>query len=104
MVEVGKSKYDGNGRISFIKELADLLRLEKGKDSVKFFVEDGEIIIRKETKLYAGKFDFEGREIKEDLVKYETSAIDSVDMEGIDPENLEEIAYSHYLEDQKSRK
>ncbi|MCL2608130.1 MAG: AbrB/MazE/SpoVT family DNA-binding domain-containing protein [Methanomassiliicoccaceae archaeon] len=46
MVLVGRSKYDMNGRITLLKELTDLLGVERG-DFMEFHAEDGEIILRK---------------------------------------------------------
>lgn len=46
MVFLGSSKTDKAGRITLIKEVKEILRLSE-KDHVMFYLEDGEVIIRK---------------------------------------------------------
>lgn len=46
MVFLGSSKTDKAGRITLIKEVKEILQLSE-KDHVMFYLEDGEIVIRK---------------------------------------------------------
>ena len=101
MVLVGRSKFGQNNRISLVEGLPDLMNLEIG-NYVEFHVENGQLIIRKETKLYSG-FDFEGEEIRDKLKKLEKSKLEEMDDESLDPEELEKKARARYLEDKANR-
>jgi len=104
MVKIGNStKYDNYGRISCVEEVAQLLNLEKGMDSVEFSAEDGKIIIRKVTKDYMG-LDFEQKEISEKIREYEKKYFDNFDPAEIDPNELENRMYEQYLQDQEARR
>ena len=102
MVLVGKSKYDNNGRITLMKEVAELMNLVKGEDYVELHVQDGQLIIKKETKKYVGGFDFEEEEIRDNLQNYEKERLD--DLPDItDPEQLEKLAREQYEKDRAAR-
>ena len=101
MVLIGRSKFGQNNRISLVEGLPDVMNLEVG-DYVEFHVENGELIVRKETKKYSG-FDFEGEEIRENLLKLEKSRADELEDENLDPETLEEKARQAYLKDRANR-
>ena len=104
MVFVGKTKIDGTRRISFIKELADLLELEAG-DELQYHVENGKIVVYKDTKIYYGGFEFESKEIEQRLKQYENERIDDfVDEATMDHDELERRAYEQYLKDKESKK
>ena len=102
MVFVGKSKYDNNGRITLMKEVAELMNLEKGEDYVELHVIEGQLVIKKETKKYVGGFDFEEEEIKNNLSNYEHQKIDDYP-DTTDPEQLEKIAREQYEKDRAAR-
>jgi antitoxin component of MazEF toxin-antitoxin module len=101
MVEIGRSKFGQNNRISLVEGLPDLLNLEIG-DYVEFFIENGELIIRKETKKYNG-FDFESEEIHEKLLAKERSLFEQLEDENTDPETMEQRAREQYLKDKAER-
>jgi antitoxin component of MazEF toxin-antitoxin module len=46
MVFLGSARMDSSKRITLVKEVADILQLTE-KDHVNFYIQDGEIIIRK---------------------------------------------------------
>lgn len=101
MVLIGRSKFGQNNRISLVEGLPDVMNLEVG-DYVEFHVVNGELIIRKETKKYSG-FDFEGEEIRENLLNLEKSKTDELEDVDLDPETLEEKARQAYLKDKANR-
>jgi len=104
MIKVGEStKYDNYGRISCIGEIAELLNLEKGLDHVGFYVDNGEIIVRKHTKSYMG-LDFEYNEIRDRIIAYEGAHIDDTVPIDMDPDEIEKLAYAQYLKDKNDRK
>lgn len=75
--------------------------LELG-DYLEFHVEEGQLILRKETKKYNG-FDFESEEIKEKLRELEKSKIDEFEDENLDPELAEQRAREKYMQDKAER-
>lgn len=75
--------------------------LELG-DYVEFHVENGQLILRKETKKYNG-FDFESEEIEEKLKELEKSKIDEFEDESMDPELAEKRAREKYLQDKANK-
>ena len=101
MVLIGRSKFGQNNRISLVEGLPDVMNLEVG-DYVEFHVVNGELIIRKETKKYSG-FDFEGEEIRENLINLEKSKTEELEDEDLDPETVEERARHSYLKDKADR-
>lgn len=101
MVLIGRSKFGQNNRISLVEGLPDVMNLEVG-DYVEFHVENGELIVRKETKKYSG-FDFESEEIHENLLNLEKSKTDELEDADLDPETLEEKARQCYLRDKAQR-
>ena len=104
MVRIGKAtKYDNYGRISCVEEVAQLLNLEKGMDSVEFLTYNGEIILRKVTKDYMG-LDFEQKEISEKIRDYEKRCVENFDHVDVDPDELESKMYEQYLRDKETRK
>lgn len=105
MVQIGKIvKYDDYGRITCPSSLAELLDLQKGEDEVTWHVEDGKVILRKVTKIYAGGFDFESEEIEERLRNYEEQYCES-DVEGeLDFEEAHARAKAQYERDKEARK
>jgi hypothetical protein len=66
MIEEWRTRFDKNRRISLMKEIADLLMMEEG-DYIQFYIDNGRIYLKKETKPYDG-FDIEN-EIIEDRIK-----------------------------------
>jgi len=102
MVLIGKSKFDGNRRVSIIKELADLMDLIDG-DHVEYHIEDGEVIVRKLTTKYAGGFDIEGEEIKKRLSDYEESLCGESPEEFADPDEAYKFAKEQYAKDKAAR-
>ena len=101
MVIIGRSKFGQNNRISLVEGLPDTLNLQIG-DYVEFYIENGELIIRKETKKYNG-FDFEGEEIHKRLLEMEKSLTNDAEDEHIDPELREKKAREQYLKDKAER-
>lgn len=101
MVSIGRTKFGQNNRISLVEGLPDLLNLEIG-DYVEFFIENGELIIRKETKKYNG-FDFENEEIHNKLLTKEKSLSEELVEDCDDPELLEKKAREQYLKDKAER-
>ena len=101
MVEIGRSKFGQNNRISLVEGLPELLNLIIG-DYVIFSINNGELILRKSTKKYRG-FDFEGEEIRQKLIEAEESMTEGTSDENIDPEVLEQIARDEYLRDKVAR-
>ncbi len=101
MVLIGRSKFGQNNRISLVEGLPDIMNLEIG-DYVEFHVENGELIIRKETKKYKG-FDFETEEIHGKLKELEKSKTEELEDDSLDPEELEEKARQMYLKDKAER-
>lgn len=105
MVQIGNPvKYDNFGRITCPSLLASLIHLEKGKDELTWHIEDGQIIIRKVTKLYNGQFDFESKDIQDTLVHFEEKSIAKIPDQNLSPEEIERKAYAAYLEDQKKKR
>ena len=98
MVLIGKSKFDGNRRVSLIKTLADLMDLIDG-DYVEYHIVDGELIVRKMTKIYAGGFDLEGEEIKQRLVDYEESLCGVPPEQFADEDEARKFANEQYAKD-----
>ena len=101
MVEIGRSKFGQNNRISLVEGLPELLNLSVG-DYVVFSIESGKLVLEKETKKYRG-WDFEGEEIREKLIELEDSMIDDIIDGNIDPDELERIAREEYLRDKAER-
>lgn len=101
MVLIGRTKFGQNNRISLVEGLPDIMDLELG-DYLEFHVENGQLILRKETKKYNG-FDFESEEIKEKLKELEKSKIDEFEDESMDPELAEKRAREKYLQDKDER-
>lgn len=101
MVLIGRTKFGQNNRISLVEGLPDIMDLELG-DYVEFHVENGQLILRKETKKYNG-YDFESEEIKERLKELEKSKIDEFEDESMDPELAEKRAREKYLQDKAER-
>lgn len=101
MVLIGRSKFGQNNRISLVEGLPDLMNLEVG-DYVEFHIENGNLIIRKETKKYSG-FDFEGDEITEKLIKLEKSKLEKFEGDGLNPDELKNKARAKYLEEKANR-
>ena len=105
MVKVGKTvKYDDYGRVTCSTEIAELLDLEKGADYVEWFVENGDVILRKVTKEYAGGFDFEAEDIRQRLVAYEAKYGSEPIDDGLDFETAEARAREQYQRDMAARK
>lgn len=105
MVQIGKIvKYDDYGRITCPSALAELLDLQKGEDEVTWHVEDGQVIVRKVTKTYAGGFDFESEEIEQRLREYEEQYCDSNPFEELDFEEAQARARAQYERDKEARK
>lgn len=102
MVYIGKSKFDKNGRISMIKEAADLLDMMDG-DYVNFYIEHGELVLRKLTKVYPGGFDIEGEKIQQRLLSYEEANADAIPEELSDPEAARKLAEEQYQKDKEAR-
>ncbi len=98
---IGRSKFGLNNRISLVEGLPNLMNLEIG-DYIEFHVENGNLILRKETKKYDG-FDFEGIEIQDNLKELEKSKLDKTDDQTLDPNELEERAKEKYLKDKAER-
>ena len=101
MVLIGRTKFGQNNRISLVEGLPDIMGLELG-DYVEFHVENGQLILRKETKKYNG-FDFESEEIEEKLKELEKSKIDEFEDESMDPELAEKRAREKYLQDKANK-
>lgn len=101
MEYVGRSKYDGNGRITIIREIAEQMNLERGEDYVAFYLHDGYLVVKKDTKKY-GDFDFEGDEIAEKLRDFEEGLATYRPLVD-DPEEAERIAREQYEKDKKLR-
>lgn len=101
MVEIGRSKFGQNNRISLVEGLPEILNLEIG-DYVVFSVMDGRLILSKDTKTYYG-LDFEGDEIRENLRALEESMIEKEIDRHMDPEELEKIAREEYERDMEIR-
>ena len=99
MVMIGRTKFGQNNRISLVEGLPDILNLELG-DYVEFHAENGNIIIRKDTKKYNG-YDFEGDEIREKVKQLEDERLDHIADE--DPEVALEKAKQEYLKDKAER-
>ena len=102
MVIIGRSKFGNNNRISLVEGLPGLMNLEVG-DYVEFHVEDGKLILRKETKKYSG-FDFEGKEIEDRLKELESSKQEEVEGEDFDPDEIERKARENYERDKEIRR
>ena len=64
-------------------KIAELLELEKGEDTIEWFVEGGEVILRKRTKVYHGH-NFEQEEIRQRLLDFEEDTV--LNGEDLDPE------------------
>ena len=96
---IGRTKFGQNNRISLVEGLPDILNLELG-DYVEFHAENGNIIIRKDTKKYNG-YDFEGDEIREKVKQLEDERLDHIADE--DPEVALEKARQEYLKDKAER-
>lgn len=104
MVQISKIvKYDDYGRITCPSALAELLNLQKGEDEVTWHVEDGKVILKKVTKIYAGVFDFESEEIETRLREYEEQYYES-GAEELDFEEAQAKARAQYEMDKEVRK
>ena len=105
MVQIGKNvKYDDYGRVTIPSSLAELLDLEKGLDEISWQIINGEVVLRKVTRIYRNNFDFEREEIKERLLSYESKYIDDPrDDEELSYEELEAKAHEEYLRDKEAR-
>ena len=101
MVEIGRSKFGQNNKITLVEGLPEILNLSMG-DYIIFSVVDGKIVLEKGTKKYHG-LDFEGEEIRERLIKLEMSKTDDIIGKGLDPDQLERIAKEEYLRDRAER-
>ena len=101
MVEIGRSKFGQNNRISLVEGLPEILNLEIG-DYVVFSVTDGRLILEKDTKKYHG-LDFEGDEIREKLRELEESMIEKEIDQHLDPDELERVAREEYERDKELR-
>ena len=102
MVLVGKSKFDKNGRVSLIKEIAELLDLMEG-DYINYYVEGREVVIRKVTKIYPGGFDLEGELIADRLEAYEHTHGDYEPDEIFDEELARKMAEEQFAKDMAAR-
>ena len=102
MVKVDTSTFGQNNRISLVSPLPALLNLERG-DEVVFYIENGEVVVRKKTKLYNG-IDFEGKDIKERLLEYESQETEKIIDTSDDPEEIKRLAYEEYKKDQERKK
>ncbi|MGI6221913.1 MAG: hypothetical protein ACOYIP_08650 [Coriobacteriales bacterium] len=104
MVQIGNQvKYDKCGRMTCPLELATLLRLQKGIDELTWHIENGQVIVRKVTKLYNGQFDFERQEIEQRLLKYESELVGVIDNDGLTEDELKARAYELYKQDQNRK-
>ena len=103
-VKIGKSvKFDDYGRVTVPSDLAKMMNLEKGIDSVVWYVGDGMAIMYKDTKSYQG-LDFEGEEIENNLRNYEREATEQfIDDADLSPEELERKLREEYHRDQEMR-
>ena len=104
MVQIGKNvKYDDYGRVTIPAQLAEMLNLVKGHDEVWWNVVNGNVCLMKVTKSYSG-FDFEVKEIQENLREYERRYLDEYDPTSeLAMEELEERARQEYLRDKAER-
>jgi len=101
MVQIGKKvKYDSYGRVTIPSELAELLDLIKGEDEITWDIIDGNVMVFKVTKTYAGH-DFEAEEIESRLRSYEEKYRDDYEIE--DPEAAEQKAWEEYQKDKVAR-
>ena len=101
MVHIGKKvKYDSYGRVTIPSELAELLDLIKGEDEITWDIIDGNVMVFKVTKTYAGH-DFEAKEIENRLRSYEEKYRDDYAIE--DPEEAEQKAWEEYQKDKIAR-
>ena len=103
MVRISESKYDKYGRITCSVKIAELLELEKGEDTIEWFVEGGEVILRKRTKVYHGH-NFEQEEIMQRLLDFEEDMVLNGEDLDMDPEEVERIAREEYEKDKALRK
>ena len=102
MVQIGNQvKYDKCGRMTCPLELATLLQLQKGIDELTWHIENGQVIVRKVTKLYNG--DFERQEIEQRLLKYESELVGVIDNDGLTEDELKARAYELYKQDQNRK-
>ncbi len=101
MVYVGRSKFGQNNRISMVEGLPDLMNLQIG-DFIEFHIEDGKLVLYKDTKKYSG-IDFEGDEIREKLREIEMKKLDELEAKDEDPEIVWEKARQRYLQDKAER-
>jgi len=101
MVEIGRSKFGQNNRISLVEGLPELLNLEIG-DYVVFHVSNGNLILEKDTKKYYGR-DYEAEEIREKLIALEKTKISDHLTKDVDPEELDRLAREEYLRDKELR-
>jgi len=101
MVEIGRSKFGHNNRISLVEGLPELLNLSLG-DYVVFHVSNGTVTLEKDTKKYYGR-DYESEEIREKLIALEKSKIADHLTKDIDPEELDRLAREEYLRDKELR-
>ena len=102
MVKVGESKYDNYGRITCSVKIAELLDLEKGEDVIEWHIQNGEVILRKRTRLYYG-LDLESKDIQERLFQYEEEHMDEEAESDMDPEERIRKAEEEYERDKKKR-
>ena len=104
MAKIGKTvKYDDYGRVTLPSQLAELLDLIKGEDEVSWYVEGGQVILRKETVLYNGH-DFEGEEITERLIEYEgTQNVEGPEDDSLSEEEREARARAEYEKAKRAR-
>ena len=102
MVLVGKSKFDKNGRVSLIKEIADLFDLMEG-DYISYYVENGDVVVRKVTKIYPGGFDLEGDLIRDRLETYEHTHEDYEPDELFDEDLARKMAEEQFAKDMAAR-
>ncbi len=84
-----------------VEGLPDVMNLAVG-DFIEFHIEDGKLVIYKDTKKYSG-IDFEGEEIRDNLRKIEDAKLDELEAEDEDPEIVWEKARQRYLQDKAER-
>ena len=73
-------------------------------DYIEYYIENGEVIIRKLTKLYPGGLDLEGEDIKERLFEYELTHGKGLSDEDADPEKTLQMAREQYRKDLEARR
>ena len=87
---------DNSARITIPSELAKLMNLEKGKDTVYWSVEDGKAILRKVTKPYFG-IDIEQEMIEKNLLDYERMNCGEQSYDDLPEDQRRKLAIEMYL-------